>query len=137
VDDLSTWLLEQVAADERAAAEMRYNVGFMSDCGEPHDESIEALKGEWTFDADRLLAECEAKRRIVELHKSVETFAGMSVSDYWPNHATGKTVFVCEVCANHDRETGWDDFDGYPCATLKLLALPYVDRPGYREEWKP
>jgi hypothetical protein len=26
--------------------------------------------------------------------------------------------------------------DPYPCATLRLLALPYADRPGYRKEWK-
>lgn len=24
-----------------------------------------------------------------------------------------------------------------PCSTLRLLALPYSDRPGYREEWRP
>ena len=26
---------------------------------------------------------------------------------------------------------------GYPCDTLRLLALPYADRPGYHEEWRP
>ncbi len=25
----------------------------------------------------------------------------------------------------------------FPCRTLRLLALPYADRPGYRAEWKP
>jgi hypothetical protein len=25
----------------------------------------------------------------------------------------------------------------WPCLTLRLLALPYADRPGYREEWRP
>ena len=24
-----------------------------------------------------------------------------------------------------------------PCATLRLLALPYADHPDYREEWRP
>ena len=25
----------------------------------------------------------------------------------------------------------------FPCATVRLLALPYADRPGYRESWRP
>jgi hypothetical protein len=25
----------------------------------------------------------------------------------------------------------------YPCPTVRLLAQPYADRPGYRDEWRP
>jgi hypothetical protein len=28
-------------------------------------------------------------------------------------------------------------YDGWPCTTLRLLALPYAAHPDYREEWKP
>lgn len=59
-------------------------------------------------DPARVLAECEAKRRIVEWH------------DCEPEHVWG-----CGACT-HDR----------PCV-LALLALPYADHPDYREEWRP
>jgi len=56
-------------------------------------------------DPTRVLAECEAKRRIVEHHTQSE----------WGHE--------------HDPDS--------PCHTLRLLALPYVDHPDWREEWKP
>jgi len=43
----------------------------------------------------------------------------------------------------HRPESGQHpDFCGYdkrelPCRALRLLALPYAARPGYREEWRP
>lgn len=58
---------------------------------------------------DRVLAECKAKRRIVELHGN----------DWNPR---GK----CEACD----EVG-------PCDTLHALALPYADHPDYDEAWRP
>jgi len=76
----------------------------------------------------RVLAECEAKRRIVELH------------DYtrWVD-VNGPTADVCT--------DGEVDVDGepiaqpgrpqHPCATLIALALPYGDHPDYRPEWRP
>jgi hypothetical protein len=38
--------------------------------------------------------------------------------------------------ANGDREWRRHGKD-FPCPTLRLLALPYGDRPGYRDEWRP
>lgn len=43
----------------------------------------------------------------------------------------------------HQPEPGQHpDFCGHdlremPCPTLRALALPYADRPGYRDEWRP
>ena len=59
-------------------------------------------------DPARVLAECEAKRQIVELHAEVEK-AGAS----------------CAVC--------WED---YPCPTLRILTSVYADHPDFREEWR-
>lgn len=36
----------------------------------------------------------------------------------------------CERCA-------WLDDEFYPCETLRLLTLTYVERAGYEEGWKP
>ena len=54
----------------------------------------------------RVLAECEAKRRIVELHPEMLEW--------------------CQGCA----------YEAYPCRTLRALALPYSDHPDYLPEWR-
>lgn len=68
------------------------------------------------YTAARVLAECEAKRRIVEHH------------EVWHGH--------CEVCAE---EEVWGERSSMtaPCPTLRLLALPYADHREFREEWRP
>ena len=63
-------------------------------------------------DSARVLAECEAKRRIVGLHESRPD---------WPD---------CQECGDRDYTKPW------PCSTLRLLALPYADHPDYRPEWR-
>ena len=60
-------------------------------------------------DPARVLAECEANRRIVALHGEVDP------------------------CDAHDGAT----FETVDCETLQVLALPYADHPDYRQEWKP
>jgi len=61
----------------------------------------------------RWMAECEAKRRIVELHRP--------------------DVDVC-VPSNPD-----DDAAFYApwCPTLQAVAVPYADHPSYDEAWRP
>ncbi|MER6533001.1 DUF6221 family protein [Streptomyces sp900105755] len=71
-------------------------------------------------DPARVQREIDAKRRIMECHESW-------VAD------NGDTI--CGRC-------GREHVDGrpgghFPCQTLRLIALPYADRPGYREEWRP
>lgn len=56
---------------------------------------------------DRVLADFDAKRRIVDEH----TEAGTK----W-----------CPSCDGQDQ----------PCTTIRLLALSYADHPGYRDEWR-
>jgi hypothetical protein len=66
-------------------------------------------------DPSRVLAECEAKRRIVERHGRCGT--GMGYCD--------------------DGGHGWGGEDGLGCADLADLAAVYADHPDYRDEWKP
>jgi hypothetical protein len=63
----------------------------------------------------RMVAECEARRRIVEHH-------GQSVVE----------GDLCSICT----EVG-PDAQGWPCLTLRLLALPYSDHEDYDEAWRP
>ena len=72
------------------------------------------------YDPARVLREIDAKRRITQCHEPWKA-------------SNGDTI--CGRC-------GREHIDGragghFPCQTLRLLALPYADRPGYREEWRP
>src|SRR5690606_7736734 len=66
---------------------------------------------EW--DPARVLREIDAKRQVIALHRPVEQRSTGS---------GGGTVTDCQVCSHFPAQ--------YPCATLRLLALPYADRPG-------
>src|SRR5690242_13034934 len=64
-------------------------------------------------DPARVLAECEAKRRIVQRHALREFFR------------PGGADALCTHCR-----------DSHPCADLRDLASVYADHPDYREEWR-
>lgn len=73
----------------------------------------------WT--QERVLREIEAKRQLIDEHQDVNDGS-------------------CSTCV--DGEWGYPTHGGsspqrFPCKTLRLLALPYADRPGYMEEWRP
>lgn len=87
----------------------------------------------------RVLAECEAKRRIVELH-----FERYSLRA----PVTDNKIDVCDICGPFD----WPfiEVDGewvqspspsggtfHPCQTLRLLGQVYGDHPDYDEAWRP
>ncbi|HEX5541969.1 MAG TPA: DUF6221 family protein [Micromonospora sp.] len=62
----------------------------------------------------RVLREIDAKRRIIAEHRQAQP----------------RWCVACDVPGDYQgREFG--------CTTLRLLALPYSDRPGYRPEWRP
>jgi hypothetical protein len=81
------------------------------------------------WDPARVLAEVEAKRRILDLHAPF-------TQPYGSKHVQ------CGHCADlcHSRSgLGCDDpVDApWPCPTVRLLALPYADDPDYQQEWRP
>ncbi|MCX4231970.1 DUF6221 family protein [Streptomyces ortus] len=72
-------------------------------------------------DPARVLREIEAKRQLIHEHADVnDGSCGTCVDGAWgyPTH-------------------GGSSPQRYPCKTLRLLALPYADRPGYDESWRP
>lgn len=58
----------------------------------------------------RVLAECESKRALIKRHSEEHE------------------------CPVGETAGGWWD-DEWPCDVLRLLALPYADHDGYRDEW--
>ncbi|WP_354643876.1 DUF6221 family protein [Kitasatospora camelliae] len=88
--------------------------------------------GEWNakhiacWDPARVLAEIEAKRRIIDAHP-------ITTSTINPGYGKTGAGFGCEVCHDWDGAT-----EGYGyCQTLRLIALPYAEHPDYRQEWVP
>jgi hypothetical protein len=75
-----------------------------------HAQSMADAEHIALHDPARVLAEVDAKRRILALHDEQHDCDG-------------------------DPRSYADPYEG--CRTLRLLALPYADRPGYREEWRP
>lgn len=133
MDDLAAWLLEQIDEDERiatndgrvqAAEWTALATGPESDWSAPWEVlrvggvAFRAIDHEArhaaNWDPKRALAECEAKRRLV--------------------------VCAWEVAALEDSaawEYGRDPVFHESQRMLKVMALPYADRPGYRAEWAP
>jgi hypothetical protein len=108
--DLADFLLARIDEDELAAQRVEQRDNF--------EQPITTLTGAEIFDARgvmfptaRVLAECEAKRRIVEEH--------------------GPWTPEDEYCAAHDGRMTQNE-----CPTLRALALPYADHEGFREEWR-
>jgi hypothetical protein len=66
--------------------------------------------------ANRMAAECWAKRRIVERH----TLEPDEVDEF------------CATCGTfHDYPVAW------PCADVRALAAIYADHEDYQREWRP
>ncbi len=76
-------------------------------------------------DPARVLAEVEAKRGLVELHATKLTARGTY---------EGRDYRSCLTC---DPTPPMDAPNPGPCATLKLLALPFADHPECHPSWLP
>ncbi|MFF2621228.1 DUF6221 family protein [Oerskovia jenensis] len=108
---LTEFLLARIAEDEAAAREE--DADYAATTLLPTYDSEHQAR----WNTERVLAECEAKRRIVELHFE---------NDPGPDAE-------CGACG---------DIGGYysqvwPCPTIKALAAVYADHPDYDEAWRP
>ena len=78
----------------------------------------------------RWLAECQAKRAIVDMHKPT------TLEDLWgAARADLAKRLVCDYDSSPDSHLG--DTAEWPCTTLRHLAAVYADHPDYQEEWRP
>jgi hypothetical protein len=143
LDDLITWLRAQLDDDERIARQVMAEPGGFYLEPETDDTNIMAAGAHvYRWAPKRVLAEVEAKRRILDLHPH-QRFS--ELPEEWPAHwkAEIRAAFPgeaqpyvgCERCHfdHHYEEVN----PSWWCDHLCLLALPYADRPGYREQWRP
>lgn len=113
MDDLVTWLRAQLDEDERVARDAlhRQTTSRRMIRGEMVEVKIGTPR-EWLLSAwppERVLREVEAKRLLLRE--------------------------VISVVRNMDTDRIGDEPEAP--VLLRLLALPYADRPGYRDEWRP
>jgi hypothetical protein len=140
MDELVVWLRAQLDEDERAAraagaVAWQWEHGYGGMCNDrtcPYGELAtdrHVLMEVHGFDVvqddrqvathiarhhpARILVEVEAKRQLLRIHRR-----------YAPEDDQ-----ACLGCAGGIM---W-----VRCPVVRLLALPYADRPGYREEWRP
>jgi len=125
-DDLVAFLRARLDEDEQTAraavgceGEARGWVEMWS--GEMEREQAHAER----FSPARVLAEVDAKRRILALHGPVILRGGTGAKYY-------DTTTVCGSC-----ELPQFPEHAFPCPTLRLLALSYREHPDYRPEWTP
>lgn len=114
--DLIPWLLAQIAEDDRRARAADRNplLDLIILPRRWGKRSMAEHINAWL--PQRARAECDSKRRIIQLH-AVRSGTGGD----WNTDPPA----LCN-----------EDSDLYPCPTLCLLAEPYAGRPGYREEWQ-
>ncbi len=120
---LAEFLLARIAEDEERARDWGWEVaGGINNGGSTRTWYETAWRGAERvgFPPARVLAECEAKRRIVERWQ--ETAPTVPVWGGSAGWADSRTQEINETLAEE---------------VLPFLALPYADHEGYRQEWRP
>ena len=119
MDELSDFLRACLDDDERVITRNLGDSGLGDDGSFPDyrtytDADTEAADDYLSrFPPSRMMAEVEARRRILDDHEPL-------------------TNGACDRCS---RGMYSNDHQLWPCTTVRLLAQPYADRPGWREEW--
>jgi hypothetical protein len=128
-DGLVEWLRAQLDEDERLAREATVDVPAEPDASgvwpgwpwSPGDTSgLPWVQHCMRHDPARVLAEVQSKRLILEA-------AVDAASRRLYYERDGEEPFAAESVG----------FDEAMTKVLRLLALPYQDRPGYLEQWRP
>ncbi|MFT2014619.1 DUF6221 family protein [Streptomyces sp. 796.1] len=146
MDDLVQWLREQLDEDERVARAATERQPYDQWDAVGDDREGETARTFWsvvhiasmertpaardlaTFiaaqDPARVLREVDAKRRLLDLHHVVGGWEGED------GNGLGHGCEECGHSMEYSGQGGW-------CETVRVLALPYADRPGYHPEWRP
>jgi hypothetical protein len=119
-DDLLVWLREQLDEDERVAREAPSVLDggewpFWIDVDDQEHATATARYRDH-FAPARVLLDIAAKRRIVD--GCEETLPAEDAWDAVLDGGSGEEFVLARF-------------------TLRMLALPYACRPGYRQEWAP
>ncbi|CBG71888.1 hypothetical protein SCAB_48371 [Streptomyces scabiei 87.22] len=121
MDDMVQWLGQQLDEDERIARVATPGPWEQSGIGEYG----------WAVSFSRPGAGVEVE----------DSDQGRADADFIAAHDPARVL--CEIDAKRRIIAAYENYDreapelDVPESVLRLLALPYADRPGYREEWRP
>ncbi len=148
MDDLIAFLREQLKVDERAALLALKG----HDIGDPADMSADARSARWYADYERLMVVTDerAPQQMAEIRDlgGVSKHAAHHIALHQPARVLAEVDAKKQILERYERaaaaKTSVSSFvrgqdDGYLQAledTLRLLALPFADRPGYQEAWR-
>jgi hypothetical protein len=122
---LADFLLARIAEDEAGYRRMAETLSVAKQTMSGPVGARPTVVHETILSRSRLLAECEAKRRIVEEH--------------------GNDYGDCTTCSDGDDGACGDPeccgpasavMKSWPCPTIRLLALPYADHEDFDPEWR-
>lgn len=115
IDELVTWLRAQIDEDERVAqfAMPRRGEEWNASYGHAFVILVDVDRHSKRHSPARVLREVQAKRRILEVATS--------------------QIKVAEILPPEHAQQAAARAQGI----IQLLAVPYADRPGYRDEWRP
>ena len=119
MDDLVRWLVKQLDEDERNARAATLGPWVQSGVGDYG----------WTVDFGRSGAGVE----------TADSDQGLADADFIAAHNPARVLREIAAKRRIIDECAWggpDHADVYE-AVLRRLALPYADRPGYVEDWRP
>jgi hypothetical protein len=130
VSDLATWLLEQLDADERLALALkdRYAKSW-------HVRDEDACEAELVYDSDG---------HAVIYWETGTLDEGLQLAAHIARHDPAYVLADIAAKRRIVERLGW--FYDWPISSavneleedvLRLLALPYADRPGYDPAWAP
>lgn len=86
---------------------------------------------------ERALAEIEAKRRILQMHRPVLSYRREDCEEHRNKVLVlTSTRADCPDCSMVEGAVCKRCEDEWPCPEVKAIALPYADKDDYREEWE-
>jgi hypothetical protein len=121
---LADFLLARITEDETEAEGLQAMAHGIVDTLRDPKWLGHAVPG-WAYWPDvealtiRVLSECDARRRVVQVH------------------AAGEHMCPSEEASRDGLWSVTDQDVMSPCPTLLLLALPYAGHPDYDPEWRP
>jgi hypothetical protein len=113
MNDLITWLRAQLTIDDRGLRDWLSNL--------PADSGAADWVRQW-------LAEVDAKRRILTIYENA--VLARDAGSPGPVFLAGEQISQWNHAVDHGAADVLTD-------AVRLLALPYAAREGYRDEWRP
>lgn len=143
MDDLITWLRAQIDEDERAALLALQG----HDVSDPATMPPDKRAARWCSDYERLsVIVDDSQQEMCTVGPGANWHAASHIARHDPARVLREVEAKREIIEQHPAGRDHpEDGDyclecghfGYPSTTLRLLALPYSDCPGYQEEWQP